>query len=142
MKAVMFSALVVLLTAGLAFANTEAGPRGGKLLENGEPRAEVLIEENRVISIAFYDQAKKQVSPGEHVITGTAEAPTGKSKLVFEKKGELLVSTTPLPEGEGYNVVLQVKENAASKPQNFRVKYNMHVCGECSHPEYACTCDH
>lgn len=134
--------LSLLMFTSIAFAETKAGPRGGKLLENEAPKAELLIEKDRTASIAFYDDAGKQVPVTNQVVTATAEAPSGKAKIEFEKKGDLLVTKSPLPEGEGYNVVLQIRKDQAAKPQNFRVSYNMHICGECNHPEYACTCDH
>lgn len=136
------AAFVVLMSMSVAFAEIKAGPRGGKLLDNGSPRAEVLIEKDRTLSIAFYDDAGKQVLPVGQIVIATAEAPTGKVKIEFEKKGELLVTKSPLPDGEGYNIVLQVRKESAAKPHNFRISYNMHICGECNHPEYACTCEH
>jgi len=54
----------------------------------------------------------------------------------------VLVSKTKLPDGDGYNVVVQFKQAAAAKPQNFRFKLETHTCGGCKRAEYACTCDH
>ena len=62
--------------------------------------------------------------------------------MEFEKKGDALVSKTKLPEGEGYNIVVQFKQTADGKPQNIRFKLDMHTCGECKRAEYACTCGH
>jgi hypothetical protein len=59
----------------------------------------------------------------------------------FEKKGDVLVSKTKLPEGDGYNVVVQFKLTADAKPQNFRFKLETHTCGGCKRAEYSCTCD-
>ena len=53
-----------------------------------------------------------------------------------------LVSKTPLPEGDGYNVVVQIKAKPDAKPKNFRIKYDTGTCGECKRPQYACTCGH
>jgi hypothetical protein len=75
------------------------------------------------------------------VITATAEAPSGKVKIEFEKKGDLLVSKTKLPEGEGYQVVLQAKADPEAKTKNFRIKLQTHTCKGCGNAEYACTCD-
>ena len=60
-------------------------------------QAAFFVEKDRKISIAFYDDAKKQQPAGDQVITATAEASSGKKKLEFEKKGDLLVSKEPLP---------------------------------------------
>ena len=86
----------------LADKSVKAGPRNGRVLEMSGQNAEFFVEKDRTISIAVYDEAMKAQAASTEVITATAEAPGGKTKLAFEKKGDLLVSTTPLPEGEGY----------------------------------------
>lgn len=142
MKA-LFSTLAILtltLAPALADKNVKAGPRKGVLLGT-TPSAEFFVEKDRTVSIAFYDAALKAQAPSAQVVTATAEAPSGKAKLEFEKKGDLLISKTPLPDGEGYQVVLQVKDSADAKAKNFRIKLLTHTCGSCGHPEYACTCD-
>ena len=65
-----------------------------------------------------------------------------KATLTFEKKGDVLVSKTKLPAGEGYNLVVHFKQTVTAKPQNFRLKLDLATCGECKRPEYACTCGH
>lgn len=134
-------AIAVIVSPAIAAKNIEAGPRKGRILHLGETSAEFFVEPNRTISIAFYDAAKKPISPADQVIVATAEAPTGKKTLEFLKKDNLLVSTEALPEGEHYNVVVQVKETADAKPKNFRIKLDLSMCKGCSNPEYACTCD-
>jgi hypothetical protein len=118
------------------------GPKGGRLLENHAPRAEFFVEKDRTVAITFYDAALKALPPGEQVVTAVAEPKSGKVKMEFEKKGDTLVSKTPLPEGNGYNVVVQIKAKPDAKPQNFRIKCDTGTCGECKRPEYACTCGH
>jgi CheY-like chemotaxis protein len=118
------------------------GPKGGRLLENEAPRAEFFVEKDHTVTITFYDAALKVVPPGDQVVTATAEAKSGKAKLEFEKKGDTLVSKTALPEGDGYNVVVQIKAKPDAKPQNFRVKFDTGTCGECKRAEYACICGH
>lgn len=134
-------AIAIIVSPAIAAKNIEAGPRKGRILHLGGTSAEFFVEPDRTVSIAFYDTAKKPLAPTDQVVVATAEAPAGKMKLSFDKKGDLLVSTEPLPEGEHYNVVLQVKENADAKPKNFRIKLDLSTCKECSNPEYACTCD-
>ena len=143
MKKLLNIIAILVLAAAPAFADktVKAGPRKGRILEMDKQNAEFFVEKDRTISIAFYDAAGKQQPAADQVITATAEAPKGKAKLEFEKKGDLLVSKTPLPEGEGYQVVVQAKATADAKPKNFRVKLQTHICKECSNPEYACTCD-
>ena len=103
--------IALAITPALADAKIKAGPRKGRILELEGQNAEFFVEKDRTVSIAFYDAAGKKQPAAAQVIVATAEAPGAKTKLEFEKKGDLLVSKAPLPAGEGY------------------------------HPEYACTCD-
>jgi hypothetical protein len=54
----------------------------------------------------------KPVAATTQNVTVIADAKSGKATLQFEKKGDSLVSKTKLPEGEGYNVVVQFKQTA------------------------------
>ena len=103
--------------------------------------AEFFVEKDRTVSIAFYDAAGKKQPAAAQVISAIAEAPGAKTKLEFEKKGDLLVSKIPLPAGEGYQVVVQAKTTADAKAKNFRIKLETHECKKCHNPEYACICD-
>ena len=105
------------------------------------PRPEFFVEKDRTVSIAFYDANQNQVPAGAQSVTAIAEAKSGRKKLEFEKKGDLLVSKSPLPEGNGYTVVVQYRPTADARPKNFRVPLNMETCGGCDRAEYACTCD-
>ena len=139
----VFTATVLLALAvfnGAAAEKVEAGPNGGRFLGTETPRPEFLVEKDRKVKVTFFGTDKKPVITDKHV-TVIAEAKSGKQTLVFEKKGESLVSTEPLPEGEPYNVVIQVKDGKDSRPKNFRVPLNLEECGGCKHAEYACTCD-
>ena len=90
----------------------------------------------RGLPIQIHDPAAEQN------VSGIAETKGGKVTLEFEKRGDLLVSKTTLPEGDGYNLILQFKPGAAAKPQNFRFQYDAHLCDGCQRAEYACTCEH
>ena len=135
------------LTAGLlssvaAEKKVEAGPNGGRLLEKTSPKAEFLVEKDHSIKVSFFDTALKPVAvTGQHV-TVIADEKGGTTKLEFEKKGDVLVSKTKLPEGDGYPVVVQFKQDAEAKPQNFRFSLELQKCGGCKRAEYACTCGH
>ncbi len=133
--------LALAITPALADAKVKAGPRKGRILELEGINAEFFVEKDRTISIAFYDAAGKKQPAAAQVITATAEAPGAKTKLEFEKKGDLLVSKAALPAGEGYQIVVQAKVTADAKAKNFRIKLQTHICGPCNNPEYACTCD-
>jgi hypothetical protein len=130
-----------LMAASAADKKHLGGPKGGRLLEKTEPKAEFFLEKDHTATITFYDAALKPVPAGEQIVAVVAEAKDGKQKVEFEKKGDVLVSKGKLPEGDGYNVVVQFKEKADAKPQNFRFKLDTSECGSCKRAEYACTCD-
>lgn len=142
---VRFLTLAAILCAGV-FTATAAdkkivgGPKGGRLLENAAPRAEFFVEKNHTVTITFYDADLKPVAVADQAVTVIADGKGGKSKLEFEKKGDVLVSKGPLPEGDGYNLVVQIKQKGEGKPENFRIKFDQKICAECKRPEYACTC--
>ena len=119
-----------------------ATPKGGRLLDKTEPHAEFVVENDRTVTINFYSEEMKPVAVTTQNVTVQADAKSGKAKLEFEKKGDSLLSKTALPEGDGYNVVVQFKQSTGAKPQNIRFKLDMHTCGECKRAEYACTCEH
>ena len=133
---------VGLLTATAADKPAKATPGGGRLLEKTEPHAEFVFEKDRSITINFYTAELKPVAATTQVVTVIATGKNGKTALEFEKKGDSLVSKTKLPDGEGYNLVVQFKQTADAKPQNFRFKLELHACGECKRAEYACICGH
>ena len=118
-----------------------AGPKGGRLLEKTEPKAEFYLEKDHTATITFYDAALKPVPVAGRSVTVIADAKGGKTTVEFEKKGDVLVSKTKLPEGDGYNLVVQYKKDAAAKPQNHRFKLETHACATCKRAEYACICD-
>ena len=118
------------------------GPKGGRLLEKTEPNAEFTVEKDHSATIAFYDSALKPVPAEAQTVTVIANTGDNKVTVEFEKKGDILVSKSKLPEGDGYNLVLQLRQTPESKPQNFRFKLDLHPCGGCQRAEYACTCSH
>lgn len=144
MKTLLNILIIAALATTSAFADSKvkAGPRKGLILDLGGKQAEFFVEKDRTISIAVYDASMKTLPASTEVVTATAEAPNGKTKLVFENKDGKFISTTKLPDGEGYQVVVQAKSAPDTKTKNFRIKLVLHTCGgPCGNPEYACTCD-
>jgi len=143
MKTLLNILIIAALATGSVFADAKvkAGPRKGLLLDLGGKQAEFFVEKDRSISIAVYDAALKAQPASTEVITATAEAPSGKAKMAFEVKDGKLVSTTKLPEGEGYQVVVQAQAAPDAKKKNFRIKLQTHTCKGCGNAEYAFTCD-
>lgn len=144
MKAILTLLLTsIFFISSMTFAYAEkqvSGPKGGKLLGDESPRPEFLVEKDHKVTITFYNEDLKPVPAGQQVMTATVEKNGTKTKIDFEKKGDVLVSKTPLPAGDGYNIVVQLRKDSSAKPQNFRIKYDTHICGECKMAEYACTC--
>lgn len=131
----------VLAPAFTAAAEPLAGPRGGRILTAAAPHAEFFVDADRHVVVTFYDAELRPLAVGSAIVTATAEAPAGKEKLVFSSRDGALVSTTPLPIGEGYRVVVQIKSDASARPANYRVDFHDEICGECQRAEYACTCE-
>jgi len=143
MKTVSLLLAGVLCTGFLtatAADKVEAGPKGGRLLERTNPNAEFFIEKDRTISINFYDAAGKVVTPTDQNVTVIADSKDGKQKIEFEKKGDALVSKTKLADGDANNIVVQLKQTADARPQNYRFKADLNTCGGCKRAEYACAC--
>ena len=139
-------AAVAVLCAGLATLTAAdkkhlAGPKGGRLLEKTEPKAEFYLEKDHTVTVTFYDADLKPVPATSQSVTVVADAKDGRKTVEFEKKGDVLVSKSKLPEDDGYNVVVQFKQTADAKPQNFRFKLETHACATCKRAEYACICD-
>ncbi|MDB6019446.1 MAG: hypothetical protein JWR19_3935 [Pedosphaera sp.] len=132
--------LVLGMNLSQAAEKVTAGAKGGRLLENDSPRAEFFVEKDRTVTLTFYGADMKPVPVQDQSATAIAENPEGKTKIQFEKKGDVLVSKSPLPAGEKYTVVLQLKQTTDSKPKNFRIPLNTAICEKCHRPEYACTC--
>jgi hypothetical protein len=117
------------------------GSKGGKIIQVEGGHAEFLIQADRKISVRFYGVDLKPVAPAGQVISVTAQAPAGNTKLELEKTAEAFVSQASLPEGEGYMLVLQIRSGAGAKPQNFRIKLDLAHCSGCKRSEYACVCE-
>lgn len=119
-----------------------AGPKGGRILDKTTPHAEFVIEKDRSVTINFYNAELKPVAATTQTVTVIATAKDAKTTITFEQKSDSLVSKTKLPDGEGYNLVVQFKQTAEAKPQNFRFKLETYTCGGCKRAEYACVCGH
>ena len=144
MKKLTHIIAVAVLALGMSAAQAEkvvAGPKGGRILEKTEPKAEFFVEKDNTASLTFYGADMKPVPASEQSVTVIADAKEGKQKIEFEKKGDVLVSKSKLPNVEDGNVVVQLKQTADARPKNFRFKVNTETCGGCKLAEYACTCD-
>ena len=62
--------------------------------------------------------------------------------LTFTKTGNVLLSDAPLPAGNDFPTVVQIKTTPEAKPVYARFNLNTSICGECQNAEYACVCGH
>lgn len=122
--------------------DTKAGPTGGKLITTVEPHAEFFVNKDKKVEIRFVDDMNKVVPPGDQVVTAVLGERAKPTKLAFTKDGDKLVSDQPVPAGNDYPTVVQIKANAKAKAVNAKFNLNMSKCPTCEHAEYACTCDH
>lgn len=132
---------VLAVLAVVAHAEIVGGPKGGKLLEGTSPVAEFFVNAERQIEIAFYDENLNPVPVGQQMARMMIDAPEGRVVLETEKRGDLLVSKTSLPAGDGYLIVVQLRDSPDEKPRNFRITHRSDICAGCDRAEYACTCD-
>lgn len=133
--------IAAVVSATVLVAKPIAGPKGGRILTSEAPHVEFFVQSDRTVLVSFYDKDLKPTAAGGQVVTATAEAKTGKLNLSFTAKDGALVSSAPLPDGDGYRIVVQVRDTAQAKPKNYRIEYHDEVCGECKRAEYACICD-
>ncbi len=136
--------IAALLLAGSAFAAEKIvpGPKGGKMLDNQPaPRAEFYVDKDHKVIITFYGDDMKPVPAAQQTAVVWADAKTGRVKLEMERKGDVLVSKTSLPEGDGYNLMVQLKSTPETKPQSFKVAFHDETCSKCHRAEYACICE-
>lgn len=118
-----------------------AGPNGGKLVGGPPDQAEVVISEAGYLSVIFLDAQLKPALAGSRRVVAFAQLEQGRQEIAMKREGEQWVSETPLPQPEGYTLVVQLRAQADARPVNARILFIMHECGGCSLKEYACTCE-
>ena len=145
-----FLAFFALLTTIAAAHNQDrpastkkvAGPNGGRVLVQCTPRAEFLVLPDRKVQITFLGDDGKAVAPGTQSVTVTAGDRAAPTKLAFTKSGNALVSNGPLPPGNDFPAVVQIKPSPEAKTATEKFHVNLEKCPTCSLAEYACTCEH
>lgn len=134
----------VVLTAGAddGHKHAKVGPTGGKLLHAVEPHAEFLVNAERKIEIRFIDDENKVIAPQEQEVRVTLGERSAPTQLTFVRDGDKLVSSQPIPAGELLPTVVRIKPSGEAKAISEKFNLNLAQCPTCTHPEYACICEH
>jgi hypothetical protein len=125
-----------------AYAEKIAAPNGGRLLAGLKPRAEFLVLPDRRAQITFVNDHGQPVAPAAQTVTVTAGDRSAPTRLTFTRSGNVLVSDVPLPAGNDFPTVVQIKPAPDAKTVVARFNLNLATCPECKKAEYACSCDH
>lgn len=144
MKNIQKLALTLIASAASVaalFAAPLKGPKEGRVLTTEAPHVEVFVAKDRSVIVSFYDKDLKPLALSGQVVSVVAQAPSGRATLAFAPKDGALVSTTPLPAGDGFQVVVQVRATAEARPANYRFEFHDEICAECKRAEYACICE-
>jgi hypothetical protein len=120
----------------------QAGPNGGRVITSVEPHLEFFVTEERFVQITFLNDANEVVTPEDQSVSLIGGDRQNPIRLRFVKKGQELVSTEPLPEGNNLPIILSIKRDKASKTVREKFNLNLRDCPTCDYKEYACVCDH
>lgn len=118
----------------------DMGPNDGRILEltsKTTPHLEVGLKDGKFV-IHILDEAEKQIPLGDRTLAITAGDRSAPEKLKVEKTGDSF--TAPVPKGEKFPVVFQLREKEGAKPLTARMTYDAHICSACKRPEWLCTC--
>ena len=142
LRLLAITALAVTATVSNAHEKITAGPNRGRLITTVTPHAEFFVTAERKVQITFVGADGKTVAPADQLVVVTAGDRSAPTKLTFTKTGNVLLSDTAIPAGNGFPAVVQIKTTPEAKPVYARFNLNTSVCGGCQNPEYACTCGH
>jgi hypothetical protein len=67
--------------------------------------------------------------------------PPAKLRSTSRKPVTRLFPLAPFPRVRATRIVVQIKQIADTKAQNFRIDYHTEICDECKMAEYACVCE-
>ena len=120
----------------------EAGPNGGRVLTDYEPRAEFLVTDDRKVRITFLSEELKPIPAAGQEVSVIAGARTSPTLLAFAAGGDTLLSDGTLPASDDFPVVVRIKAGADAEAVTAKFQCNLMDCPTCDYKEYACVCDH
>lgn len=142
LRLLALTALAFTVTISHAHEKIAAGPNKGRLITSVTPHAEFFVTAERKVQITFVGTDGKPVAPAAQVVTVTAGDRSAPTKLTFTQTGNVLISDAPLPAGNDFPTVVQIKITPDAKPVYARFNVNTSVCSGCKNAEYACVCGH
>jgi hypothetical protein len=99
------------------------GPKGGRLLEKTEPKAEFYLEKDHTVTITFYDASLKPVPAGAQVVTTDAKG--GKATIEFEKKGQCPCEQTSCPRATDIISLSPKPSPMRNRKTRFKLEHNL-----------------
>ena len=110
------------------------------MLEKVSTPTEFFVTAERKVQITFLDDEGKVIAPTTQKVVVICGERTKPTRLEFEKVGDVLVSTEPLPEGDAVPAIVRVKTSPDTKNVTDRFTVKMGECEKCGNGAYACTC--
>jgi hypothetical protein len=120
----------------------EPGPNGGRIVEGDDFKLEFFVKDDRKVQISFLNDHGEVVSPKDQTVSLVGGDRSDPTRLQFERKGNVLLSKSALPDLNNIPAILNVKSSQGADPVRERFNINMSTCPECSLHEYACICGH
>jgi len=119
-----------------------AGPNRGRVITGLEPRAEFFVTPDRKVQITFLAKDGTVIAPAAQIATVTAGDRAAPTKLTFARNGNVLLSSSSLPAGNDFPVVVEIESSPGAAKVVEKFYFDSSQCGECKNAEYACICDH
>jgi hypothetical protein len=121
----------------------EAGPNGGRMLEDVEPHLEFLVDADRHIVLTPLNDEGGVTSLSGQTASLTGGNRSAPFSMQFAPRGDqALVSDIALPEGNYFPVILRVTAAEGQPARIIRFNMDLSSCPSCEYPEYACICGH
>ena len=117
-----------------------AGPNGGKIMEILDPHFEFFITKEKKVQITFLNEHGETIQPSSQLFSLIAGSGSRRTKLKFEKLGNVLISNEVLPKGNRIPVILNIQASPGSKKILKNIQLSLRECTSCSYKRYACVC--
>ncbi len=123
-------------------AQQKAGPNGGRLISSVEPPLEFWVTPENRVQITFLNDKGEAIAPAQQEVSFVGGSRLNPTRLSFEEKDGVLVSTEVLSSKESIPVILTIKPGPDARSVREKFNLNFSQCPTCSYLEYACICGH